>query len=510
MLRTRFFVFLLGFFTLASASWADGTGYVDCAKYPGNTQVLDRAGMTSGAVAFIPCGERFTILVRGEFFTQIQTKDGKVGYLNTYMVTPDLSAPKPQQSKPTQTSTPATASLAQLSAADKFKIISTTPSTPSVAAQASASNAPAPAPAAAPAAAQPTASTSVQTQAAASTPEPSVSVSAPSTQPTPVASAVQSQPAAAQPHATPAPQPAPVMNASAPTVAADQPKPSAPAQSEVSASVAASAAPSESPKLSVPESQPAPVPVATTPAPTASQPPVVAPPAQTESPATAPVTAASAPASSSTASSADAQPTVPAAQPEPPAAQPQPEPIHPKVMTSQIKPRREKNPSPYESDMGVPAMEVFAGYGFTRFGGGNGTNLNGALGSFGWNFKPWLQIIGDASYNFVTVSGTKSVLYGNHFGPRIYLRSRASRGPVPFVEGLVGGSRIDTTTAGVTASQNGLSYKAGGGVDIAISRRISVRAIEADYYRVPFLTASQTNYVASAGVIFRFGGRPRF
>lgn len=155
-------------------------------------------------------------------------------------------------------------------------------------------------------------------------------------------------------------------------------------------------------------------------------------------------------------------------------------------------------------------MELFAGYGFTRFGGGNGTNLNGALGSFGWNFKPWLQIIGDASYNFVTVSGTKSVLYGNHFGPRIYLRSRSARGPIPFVEGLVGGSRVDTTTAGVTTSKNGLTYKAGGGIDLAISRHISVRAIEADYYRVPFLTASQTNYVASAGIIFRFGGRPRY
>lgn len=506
MLRTRFLVFLLGFFTLASASWADGTGYVDCAKYPGNTQVLDKAGMTSGAVAFIPCGERFTILVRGEFFTQIQTKDGKVGYLNTYMVTPDLTAAKPQQSKPTQTSASATASLAQLSAADKFKIISTTPSAPPVAAQASASPAQAPAPVAA----QPTVSAPVEIQASASSPAPGVTASAPSTQPTPAAPSVQSQPAAAQPQATPAPQPAPVASAPPPTVAADQPKPSAPAQSEVSANAAASAALSESPKPSVPESQPAPVTAPTTPAPAASQPPIARPPAQTESPATAPVTAASAPASSSTASSAGAQPTVPAAQPEPPAAQPQPELIHPKVMASQIKPRREKNPSPYESDMGVPAMEVFAGYGFTRFGGGNGTNLNGALGSFGWNFKPWLQIIGDASYNFVTVSGTKSVLYGNHFGPRIYLRSRTSRGPVPFVEGLVGGSRIDVTTAGVTASQNGLSYKAGGGVDIAITRRISVRAIEADYYRVPFLTASQTNYVASAGVIFRFGGRPRF
>jgi hypothetical protein len=487
MLRTRLFVFLVGCFALTSASWADGTAYVDCAKYPGNTQVLDKAGMTSGAVAFIPCGERFTILVRGEFFTQIQTKDGKVGYLNTYMITitPDTAAATQQQSKPSQTSASATTNLAQLSATDKFKIISTTPSVPVVAAQPTVSIATAPAPAAAPAVTQPPAAAPASTQASVSTPAPSPSATA--AQVTPTAPAAQSQPAAAtQPQTPPATQPSPIVSAPAPYAAVDQPKPS------------------------VPESQPAPVPAATTPAPAALQPPAATPPAQTEAPATPPVAAASAPASSSTTSSADTQPTAPAAQPEPPAAQPQPEPIHPKVMASQIKPRSEKNPSPYGSGMGVPTMELFAGYGFTRFGGGNGTNLNGALGSFGWNFKPWLQIIGDASYNFVTVSGTKSVLYGNHFGPRIYLRSRSAHGPIPFAEGLVGGSRVDTTTAGVTTSQNGITYKAGGGVDLAISRHISVRAIEADYYRVPFLTASQTNYVASAGVIFRFGGRPRY
>ena len=474
MLRTRSLVLLVGFFALASASWADGTGYVDCARYPGNTQVLDRAGMTSGAVAFIPCGERFTILVRGEFFTQIQTKDGKVGYLRTYMVTFETTA-APQPSKPSQTSASSTTNLTQLAAKDKFKIISTTPSSPSVAAQASASAAAsAPAPAPAPATnVQPAAAAPASVQASTSTAAPSVTAPAP-----------------------------------APTVAADQPKPSAPSQPDVSASVSASAAPPVQPPVQAPV-QPVVQPV---PAP---QPSVAAPPAQTEAPATASASASSVASSSSTSSSStssapETQPAPPAAQPETVVALSQPAPIHPKIKASQIKPRREKNPSPYESDMGVPMMEVFAGYGFTRFNGGTGTNLNGALGSFGFNLTSRLQLIGDASYNFVTVSGTKSVLYGNHFGGRFYLRSRGSRGLAPFVEGLVGGSRIDATTAGVTTSQNGLTYKAGGGLDFAISRRISVRAIEADYYRVPFLTASQTNYVASAGVIFRFGGRPRF
>ena len=155
-------------------------------------------------------------------------------------------------------------------------------------------------------------------------------------------------------------------------------------------------------------------------------------------------------------------------------------------------------------------IELFAGYGFTRFGGGTGTNLNGALGSFGFNMRPWLQIVGDLSYNFVTVSGAKTVLYGDHFGPRIYLRSRSAHGPIPFVEGLVGGTRVDVTAGGSTTSQNGLTYKGGGGVDLNISQHLSARLVNADYYRVPFLTGSQNNYSFSAGIIFRFGGSPRY
>jgi hypothetical protein len=153
-------------------------------------------------------------------------------------------------------------------------------------------------------------------------------------------------------------------------------------------------------------------------------------------------------------------------------------------------------------------IELYGGYSFARFvSGGTSTNLNGAMGSFGWNMKPWLQIVGDSSYNFVTVSGTKNVLYGNHFGPRFFYHWPNRWGITPFAEVLVGGSRLDTTvsgTGGYSISTNCISYKVGGGVDIRTSRHFEIRAINFDYYRTTFGTnATQNNFSVSAGVVLR-------
>jgi hypothetical protein len=162
----------------------------------------------------------------------------------------------------------------------------------------------------------------------------------------------------------------------------------------------------------------------------------------------------------------------------------------------------------------VPLFDLFGGYGFARFDNGAGasaSNLNGVIGSFGWNVKPWLQVVADSSYNFVTVSGVKSVMYGNHWGPRIFYRGRNRWGLTPFVEGLVGGTRADITVSGpggYTTSQNVLSYKVGGGLDMKLSRKIEIRLIDVDYYRTSFGTnLYQNNYWASAGIVLRlFGG----
>ena len=154
-------------------------------------------------------------------------------------------------------------------------------------------------------------------------------------------------------------------------------------------------------------------------------------------------------------------------------------------------------------------LELYSGYGLARFNsGGTSTNLNGGMGSFGYNFKPWLQIGGDASYNVVAINGVRNVLYGNHFGAR-YFYHRFSRF-TPFAEGLVGGSRVDTSGGGVQTSTNCISYKVGGGVDYRASRRWEIRLFNVDYYRTSFGTGTgypgQSNYWASAGVVLRLFG----
>lgn len=304
--------------------------------------------------------------------------------------------------------------------------------------------------------------------------------------------AIKSAPAAQPAQPTPA-QAAP---ASASVAATQAPTPLAPAATtaEASASVA-------QPTLPTP-AQPQPVAAQPAPAP-ASEP-------------ASPSSAMPAPAPPTPASSIP-EPAAPAAQPESSAAA-QPEPVpFPQPAAPAIRPAEVRSTWERRNPGGVrrtPLIEVFGGYAFARLDGGAGTWTNmtiGGMGSVGWNFKPWLQIVGDSSYSTITISGTKNVLYGNHFGPRYFYHSRNRWGATPFVEGLVGGSRADTTVPGVggyTTSANCISYKVGGGVDLHPSRHWEIRLFDVDYYRTSFGTnLHQNNYWASAGIVLRlFGG----
>jgi hypothetical protein len=162
-------------------------------------------------------------------------------------------------------------------------------------------------------------------------------------------------------------------------------------------------------------------------------------------------------------------------------------------------------------------VELYGGYALSRFDNGSPgyssfSNLNGGLGAFGVNVMTWLQITGDSSYNFITSGSTKTVLYGNHFGPRVFIRKLSRWGVSPFAEALIGGSRLDTTVSGAggyKTSINCISYKAGGGVDIHPSRHFEIRLIDVDYYRTAFGTnLHQNNYWVSAGIVIRLFGGP--
>ncbi len=446
MLRNRILVVAGACLLAGSAAMADEVGYVDCTSHSEGAQVFGKPRRTQDTVASLTCGERFTILVYGFYFSRIQTSAGQVGYIYSSLIAVDRAATSVQpktQATGQQTAQQGQPAASLQVASEKTKI----PRTPPIDAQPKASAAAVTQPAAAQVQAatpQPAvvAGNAADSSAATAQSAPSVSSQATATDAAPVQPAADAKPV--------------VTDTATPTA---QPAPSAPAQPEAAVS------------------QPAPI-------------------------ASAPVETAAA-SSTGTEAATTAEPA--SAQPE--AAQPAAPAIRPADT-------RETWEKPRPSLRGATLIELYGGYAFARIdgGGGTGSNLNGALGAFGWNVKPWLQIVGDTSYSFQTVGTTKNIIYGNHYGVR-YFHRRANRwGITPFVEGLVGGSRADTKISGVggyTSSVNCISYKVGGGLDIHPSRRWEIRLLDADYYRTSFGTnTQQNNYWISTGVVLRLFGGP--
>src|SRR5215831_3427268 len=83
---------------VASSAWADDLGFVDCAAHPEGSQVFAKPRQTPDSVATVACGERFTILLNGFIFSRVQTKDGKVGYVYSSVITADHGGASPVQS----------------------------------------------------------------------------------------------------------------------------------------------------------------------------------------------------------------------------------------------------------------------------------------------------------------------------------------------------------------------------------------------------------------------------
>jgi hypothetical protein len=399
MFRNRFLILLGTCFLAATAAWADDVGYVDCSSHSEGAQVFGKPRKTPDVVAALPCGERFTVLVYGFVFSQIQTRDGKVGYIYSNIIAVDRNATSVQQ----------TGSLQVASAR------TTIPSAPAPVVK---PNPPAP------------------------------------TQPQPVAALPQPQP---QPQLQPAPtkviEPAPPAPSVPEAGAAEQPAASRLVRPQpVSAPVAPVSASVPAPNV------PEPVSTVVQPTPPASEQPQPTPAQPTSTQQTAyrptavlltPVQPASAPAPASASSVAET--AAPVSQPDPPAAaQPQPAAAEPPAPAIRPAVERSSWEQPRRAVRKPALFEFYGGYAFVRVpgsGGGTSTNLNGAMGSVGLNMTSWLQIVADSTYNYVTATGTKNVLYGNHFGARYFHRSRSRWAATPFFEALVGGSR---------------AYKAGG------------------------------------------------
>jgi hypothetical protein len=99
------------------------------------------------------------------------------------------------------------------------------------------------------------------------------------------------------------------------------------------------------------------------------------------------------------------------------------------------------------------------------------------------------------------------VLFGPHFACNA--NSRVS----PFAHvlvGVTGGRQCPAPPSPCSLTSEEIARHAftqaiGGGVDVKVYRLLWVRAIQADYVRVPFPNAAENNLQVSVGVVFRFG-----
>lgn len=187
----------------------------------------------------------------------------------------------------------------------------------------------------------------------------------------------------------------------------------------------------------------------------------------------------------------------------------------------------------------TPRVELFGGYSYLNFdasaannalnqaglqGIGNRLSLNGWEASANVNFSRWLGVEGDLSGHYrgtcASVSGLTCSNFSFMGGPRFTFRDGKI---VAFAHGLFGGDKLSLSInsgalgiAGVsnlTASVSNTSFAlaTGGGVDYAVTNRVSIRFAQFDYFLTRHLNdipgvPAQNNYRVSAGIVFSFGG----
>ena len=100
-------------------------------------------------------------------------------------------------------------------------------------------------------------------------------------------------------------------------------------------------------------------------------------------------------------------------------------------------------------------------------------------------------------------------------GPRAPLKVCAlqkSGRVIPFAQVLFGGGRLNASSAGVDAGENGFAMAMGGGIDLRFRSRFSIRIVQADYLLTRFRSVSgastkRNNLRLSTGFVFHFGSR---
>ncbi len=160
----------------------------------------------------------------------------------------------------------------------------------------------------------------------------------------------------------------------------------------------------------------------------------------------------------------------------------------------------------------VPKAEVFAGFQYARLN--DLTAVNTGLDTRGftvegtYNVNKVLGVVADFGASYST---RQTNLYSYMFGPRLNLRTDSR--VTPFAHALFGGahaSKVPNNTPGTFKSASGFAMALGGGVDVKLTNRVSLRPIQGEYYYTRIgvnnlQRDSQSHLRLSFGVNFTFG-----
>jgi opacity protein-like surface antigen len=141
------------------------------------------------------------------------------------------------------------------------------------------------------------------------------------------------------------------------------------------------------------------------------------------------------------------------------------------------------------------SADVSVGYSYFRLGNSGGINQNGVSGSVAYNPNNWLGIVGDFGGYHASPGGVSLNTYTYLFGPRLSLHNPSH--VTPFVQALLGGSRLTAGAGGGSSDQ--FAYSVGGGVDFGLLPHLALRP-QLDY--VGLNTAGQHTNCTRVSVSF--------
>jgi hypothetical protein len=157
----------------------------------------------------------------------------------------------------------------------------------------------------------------------------------------------------------------------------------------------------------------------------------------------------------------------------------------------------------------TPEFEIFGGYSYIKVNeGGTGTSYDlqrGWAAALSPNLNHWFGLTADFSGHYETVGGAATKIHLFTFGPRFSIR-RSERF-TPYLHVLAGGTHSGSSFGAIESSNTGFAGIGGGGFDVHVGERFSVRMGQLDYVVTRFSGRYQHNFRYSAGVVLRFGAK---